>query len=126
MSSIIKVKHSLILHQLNKPIQISTLNVELKRISDVGIGLEQEITEIYLIDSAGSDLVQREAVVTNDQHVGVIPLSGTAKLTEPVLVLPVVVDDAEDRVPGVVDVIVIPPQVAMLGNRLIVWIVSYK
>ena len=40
------------------------------------------------------------------------------------LIISVVVDDAEDRVPGVVNIIVIPPQVAVLGNGFIVRIVT--
>ena len=78
------------------------------------------------LDLRSTDLVEGEAVVADDQHVGVIPVAGTSKVAEPVLILPVVVDDAEDGVPGVVDIVVIPPEVAMFGNRLIVRIVTCK
>ena len=32
-----------------------------------------------------TDLVQREAVITNDEHVGIIPVPGTCELAESVL-----------------------------------------
>ena len=47
-------------------------------------------------------------------------------LSLPHLIISVEVDNAKDRVPGVVNIIVIPPQVAMLSNWFIVWIVTWR
>ena len=64
-----------------------------------------------MLCSSNSDLVQGKSIVADDEHVRIIPVPGTRELTESVLVVSVVVDDAEDRVPGVVNIIVIPSHI---------------
>ena len=70
-------------------------------------------------------LVEWKSIIADDEHVRIIPVPGTCELAESVLksqiiidlifcpslsslIISVVVDDAEDRVPGVVNIIVIP------------------
>ena len=72
-------------------------------------------------------------MITDDEHIRIIPVPGTCELTEsvlqqqivshslspftlPSLVISVVVNDFKDLVPGVADIIVIPPEVAVLSN----------
>ena len=56
-------------------------------------------------------------MIANHEHVGIIPMSGPCELTEASPIISVVVDDAENRfLPGVENIVVIPPEVAVLSD----------
>ena len=74
----------------------------------------------------GPGLVQWQPVIANNQHVRIIPVAGTSKLTEPILVLAVVIDNPENRIPRVVNIIEVSPKIAMLRNGLVVGILPWK
>ena len=74
----------------------------------------------------GPGLVQWQPVIANNQHVRIIPVAGTRELTKPILVLAVIIDDPENRIPRVVNIIEVSPKVAMLRNRLVVRILPWK
>ena len=57
---------------------------------------------------------------TDDEHVGVVPVSGSGQRDQRVLVVAVVVDDGRHRGPRVLDVVVVTPQVAVLDDRGVV------
>ena len=53
-------------------------------------------------------------------------MARTSKLTKPILVLSIIVNNSQDRVPGVVNIIEVPPQIAMLRNGLVIGIVTLE
>ena len=53
-------------------------------------------------------------------------MAGTSELTKPILVLAVIIDDPENRIPRVVNIIEVSPKVAMLRNGLVVGILPWK
>ena len=62
-------------------------------------------------------LLQRETKVADHQHVRVIPASGTRHLEEPVLVVSIKVNNTWNTVPVILDIIVVPPEVAMFPEN---------
>ena len=53
-------------------------------------------------------------------HIWVVPVPGAGVLYDGVLVVPVVVDHARHRLPAVLDVVKVAPQVARLDDRVVV------
>ena len=58
--------------------------------------------------------------VPSPYHVGVIEVSRALHWSQRLLHLGIVIDDREDAIPRVLYVIVVPPQVAVIGNELII------
>ena len=69
-------------------------------------------------------LVQGEAEAPHYEHVRVVPPAWPGPGGEAVLVLAVEVDDAQHRAPGVVNIVEVPPEVAVLRYRLVVRVLA--
>ena len=74
----------------------------------------------------GPRLVKWQPVIANNQHVRIIPVPGTCELGKRVPVPAVEIDDPENRIPRVVNIIKVSPKVAVLRNRLVVRILTWK
>ena len=56
-------------------------------------------------------------------HVRIVPVSGTSCWDQNVLIVAIIVDDASNTLPRVVDVVKIAPEVAYLADESVVWLV---
>lgn len=61
-----------------------------------------------------------ETEVTDDQHVRIVPVSGAGVGHDRVLIVAVVIDDALHAGPGVLDVVEVAPEIAVLYYRSVI------
>ena len=57
-------------------------------------------------------------VKNRSHHIGIVPVAGPRQRHQHVLVVAEVINDVEDRVPRVLDVVVVAPQVACADDAI--------
>lgn len=67
-------------------------------------------------------LLIAEAKVPDDEHVWVVPVTWSSVWHYTVLVVAVIVDYGLDAVPRILDVVEVPPQVAVFDDGRVVWL----